>query len=221
MQYVHISDTHTVADAVATTLIQHLGAGERVAWLVSGGSAIALEVAIAEKLQPFYINYLTIGLMDERYGPRGHSDENYTQLMDAGFTLPFHRVLNGDAPEKTTSDFGAFIENILNNSDFSIGFFGIGPDGHTAGLKPHSLAVTATGPAVYYEWDDYQRITITPPVIQQLDEAVIYAVGEQKSKTLQKLIHETVLIDEQPAQVLKGVKTATLYTNLNLEPHRG
>ena len=213
MQHVHISDTHTVVDAVATTLIQHLGAGERVAWLVSGGSAIALEVSIAKQLQEHDTSRLATILMDERYGPLGHHDENYTQLMDAGFPLPLHRVLNGDSGEKTANEFGTFIKNILKDADFSLGFFGIGPDGHTAGLKPHSPAVTATSPAVYYEWDDYQRITITPPVIQQLDEAAVYAIGEQKSEALQKLMHDTISVDEQPAQVLKGVKTATLYTD--------
>lgn len=221
MQYVHISDPGSVVDTVATTLMQHLGAGERVAWLVSGGSAIALEVAIAEKLQASDTSRLEIAIMDERYDEPGHTDENYTQLMNASFSLPLHRVLTGEPPEKTASEFGTFIENLLNNSDFSLGFFGIGPDGHTAGIKPHSPAVTATNPAIYYEWDDYQRITITPPLIRQLDEAVIYAVGEQKSQALQKLMHDTISVDEQPAQVLKAVKTATLYTNLNLEPHRG
>lgn len=216
MKSVHISSPEIVIEYVVNTLIQHLERGESVVWLLAGGSTIALEVEVAKKLAQHDTSRLSTLLADERYGPPGRADENYTQLINAGFTLPIERILSGVSAEETAAAFGVRVEQLLGKADFSLGVFGIGTDGHTAGIKPRSPSVTSREPAIFYEWDDYERITITPQVIRQLDEAVIYAVGSEKLSTLQTLMNETVPLEIQPAQVLKDIKTATLYTDNTL-----
>lgn len=213
MRYVHTQTPEPVIEYVVDTLSLHLRMGERVVWLLSGGSAIDLQVRIAQALQPLDTSRLYISLIDERYGSLDHKDENYAQLMNAGFPLAVHRVLAGESAETTAKRFGEQIEQALQTADFSLGMFGIGADGHVLGIKPDSPAITSTEPAVFYEWDDYQRITITPPTIRRLDEAIIYAVGSEKTATLRALLYETVPVADQPAQILKDIKTSTLYTD--------
>lgn len=213
MKYVKITTSTIVIDHVVKTLSSHLRSGEHVAWFISGGSAIELEVRIAQALQTHGTSRLHVGLVDERYGPVGHKDENYIQLMNAHFPFFVHRVLSGESAAKTAKAFGTQTKQALDRADFSLGIFGIGTDGHTAGIKPHSPAITSSEPALYYEWEDYQRITITPPLIHQLDEVIIYAMGSDKADTLHSLLHEDVAITDQPAQLLKNSRLSTLYTD--------
>ena len=216
MKYVHIQTIDIVIEHVTTLLREHLRSGERVVWLLSGGSAIKLQVRIAQALQTLDVSNLYVGLTDERYGPRGHMDENYTQLTEALFPFYIHRVLKGKSGEATAAEFGKSIEEAIKNADFSLGMFGIGADGHAVGIKAGSPAVASTKPALYYKWDDYERVTLTPPTIRQLDEAIIYASGADKAEALRTLVHKNVSINEQPAQLLKEVPVSTLYTTLEL-----
>lgn len=213
MKYIHITSPDIVIQNTTATLLEHLEAGERVAWLLAGGSAIPFEAKVAQALQAHDTSRLLVLSADERYGLPGHADENYVQLMDAGFPLPIGRILTGASAEDTARAFGAQVERMLSEADFALGVFGVGADGHTTGIKPGSPAVTSTDPAVCYQGSDFQRLTITPPIIRRLDEAIIYAVGNEKTATLRSLLHETLPLDTQPAQVLKEVKTSTLYTD--------
>ena len=217
MKYVAVQTIDPIIRHAANTISTHLLAGKRVTWLLSGGSAIELEVRIAQALQTHDVSRLFISLVDERYGPVGHSNENYTQLMNAHFPLFITRVLTGDSPEKTAKNFGDKIATAIKNADYSLGIFGIGADGHTAGIKASSPATASTKPALYYEWDDHQRITLTPPTIQQLDEAIIYAFGSEKLATLRELVKKNTSIDKQPAQLLKHIAASTLYTDNDLD----
>lgn len=198
-------------DYASCVLSSHLLSGERVVWLLSGGSAIDLEVRIAQKLQTLDLTRLRVGMVDERYGPAGRKDENYVQLMNAYFPLYIDRILTNNSPEATAKTFGKRINRALDEADFSFGIFGIGRDGHTAGIKPNSPAATSTETAVYYESDDYRRITLTPQTIRRLDEVIVYAVGHEKIDTLRALLRTEIPIVNQPAQALKEVANCTLY----------
>lgn len=221
MKIISPTDLLEVAERIADTLQAHLLKGETVTWLLSGGSALGLETAAARLLneRKAPMQTLRVSLVDERYGAVNHADENWSQLLHHGFTLPgatLYRVLQGTSPEETTQAFGRTIHQWLKTSDYSLAVLGIGADGHTAGIKAHSPAVTETDAACYYEWDDYRRITLTPSLLSGLDEAIIYAMGEEKKETLQALITIDMPPSKQPAQVLKRIKKSTLYTDTPL-----
>lgn len=217
MKYVHIQTIEPVINHAVKALSSRLLTGQRVAWLLSGGSAIELEVRIAQSLQSLDVSRLHVGLIDERYGPMGHKDENYLQLMNAFFPFYIERVLSHKSGKDTAKSFGLATEKTLKKVDYSLGIFGIGADGHTAGIKPGSPAVNSREAAVYYEWDDHQRITLTPPTIRQLSEAIIYAAGSEKADALNQLIQKDLPPGEQPAQILKDIKTSTLYSDVTLD----
>lgn len=204
------------AEHLARVISTHLAAGEHVLWLLSGGSGSNVVIETAKLLSSVNLQNLSVTLTDERFGPVGHPDENWQHFLDRHLTLPgatLYRPLIGVDRHATTEAFATWIEAHLNASDYAIGLFGIGGDGHTAGIKPHSTAVDAPTWAADFTGDDFERITITPRAISQLDEAVIQASGADKTQTLNTLLHSVVDINEQPAQILKSVPVCALYTD--------
>jgi 6-phosphogluconolactonase/glucosamine-6-phosphate isomerase/deaminase len=175
-----IGDTGTVVNYLVATIGDQLDRGQTVLWLVPGGSAIELAAAVSQGLTAHDTSKLTVSLTDERYGLVGHADSNWQQLGQAGFHIPgaqMQPVLTGADIAATTQAFASFTDAMLETADYRLGFFGIGPDGHTAGILPGSPAVDSPAAAVAYDGGQFQRITMTPAAIRQLDEAVVYAVG--------------------------------------------
>lgn len=222
MNYIAISSTAPVSEYLTKHLIRALSSNKPVTWLVPGGSAIAVAIEVSNNLSTAGIDLsnLSVTLTDERYGEPGNPNENYSQLLDQGFNVPgakFHRVLkSGSSREEVTLAFAETLSHLLNESSYSIGLFGVGADGHTAGLKPHMVNMATDNFAASFTGSDFERITLTPRAIKMLDKAVIYAVGDEKQPALSSLYYEEVSSSEQPAQVLKSVRDCTLFTDVNI-----
>lgn len=217
MTFWTIDSPELVANYLAEEIGRRLHKGQRVLWLVAGGSAVSSAARASKQLvqEGISLERLTVTLTDERYGKPGHADSNWQQLLDAGFSLPgatLHPVLAGKDMEATATDFEEFLEGELGKVDYRMGLLGIGADGHTSGILPGSSAVQAKGLVHAYDGGDYQRITTTSAALKQLDEAVVYAVGEAKWPVLDQL-ETDMSIDEQPAQILKHVPKLTICTD--------
>lgn len=217
MEYLPSDDPITAAaEHLARVIKDHLDTGDQVFWLLSGGSGIKVVLKTAQLLTGVDLSRLSATLSDERYGAVGHIDENWQQLLDGGLNLPgatLYRPLVDQDRTTTTDEFGAWIMQQMTTAHYKIGLFGIGSDGHTAGIKPHSDAVKTTAWAESFTGDDFERITITPLTISQLDEAVIQASGSDKIPALKTLLYDSIDIADQPAQILKSVPKCTLYTD--------
>jgi 6-phosphogluconolactonase/glucosamine-6-phosphate isomerase/deaminase len=210
-----VSSTDPVVEYITGALTQRLAKNKRVLWLVPGGSSIAVAVAVSQKLTDVPLDKLAVTLTDERYGEVGHADSNWRQLSEAGFKLSGARlrpVLTGASFDATVISFAEILEEELDRADYRLGFFGMGPDGHTAGILPGSPAVEADDLTEGYEAGPLTRITMTPAAIECLDEAVVYAVGEAKWPVLDQLDGE-IDFATQPAQALKSVPQLTIFND--------
>jgi 6-phosphogluconolactonase/glucosamine-6-phosphate isomerase/deaminase len=208
------------AESVAKTVKNHLIKDERVLLLLSGGSGITIAIKVSQKLQGINLSKLYISLTDERYGKIGHKDENWQQLIDAGFKLTdtnLYRPLINKNIQETTTEFNVWLSSQLKLADYKIAIFGIGSDGHTAGIKPYSSAVSSPDNIMSFIGDDFERITMTFNAIKQLDEAVIQVSDNSKQSIIHSLISSELPLNEQPAQILKTIPRATLYTNIKGE----
>lgn len=207
------AEVEDVAQFISSSILRHLQAGNFVLFFVSGGSSIAVGVRVSELLQGHPHGNLTVTLMDERYGPVGHPDSNWQQLLDQGFSLPEAKlvpVLAGENIEMTAERFNTILDTELRKDSYKIGLFGIGLDGHTAGILPRSPALDSKDFACYYQSEKFARITITEKAIERLDEAVVATKGEEKLKVLESLAGQ---VDKniQPAQILKKVPLLTIF----------
>jgi len=215
MRFVKVDSPLPAATIIAQAISAHLNQHRTVLWLVSGGSAIDVAVTARKQLTG-NLNHLTVMLMDERYGPPGHPESNWQKLLDAGFDmngLHSYPTLTGKDMDKTTQDFSEAFSQAVQQASFTIGLFGIGPDGHTAGILPESPAVSSQKIVAAYNGPDFQRITIAPAAFTEIDEALVYAMGEQKRAALEDL-HTEKPISEQPAQLLKRIPSVTIFNNL-------
>ena len=216
MQFV-LADAATGVRQLSELLRQSLAAGKRTLWLVPGGSNIPIAVEVMMAVPEKLTKKLTIMLGDERYGPVGHAGSNAEQLRGAGFEFKhatFIPVLIGEPLQSTAKKYEDVAQKHFTDNELLVGQFGIGADGHSAGILPHSPGATAIGElTVGYEWSDYPRITLTFPAIRQLHVAYAFAYGEGKRRALQRLRDETVPLAEQPAQILKAIRESYVYND--------
>jgi len=213
------TDVETPAKFLAESILRQLESGKKVLWFATGGSSIpvVIETAriIGKSSHSGICRNLHITLTDERYGPQGHPNSNWKQLIDKGFNLPDAKlihILTGRDIVETTKTFNAILKQELAEMTFKIGLFGIGADGHTAGILPGSPAIDSECLAYSYTAPLFERITITLEVIDQLDEAVVFMQGEQKWHIISDL-EKDIPVSVQPAQILKVIPTLTIFTD--------
>lgn len=160
---------------------------------------------------------LIVTLMDERYGPLGHADSNWQQLIGAGIDFgraQAYPVLQEALDiEATTRMFELTLEDALQKADVVIGQFGMGNDGHTAGILPASAAVSAEGLAVHYHTETFDRITMTFEALKRVDLAYCFAYGKDKAAALKQLHTKKLSLTKQPAQVFKQLPQVYLYND--------
>lgn len=212
MVFKKVASIDPVAAFVAGLLLQSLEADNRTLWLVPGGSAIAVTVAVSKLLEGQDLHNLYVTLTDERYGPVGHPDSNWRQMEEAGVRLPGARmipILDGQDQATATAAFDRTLQALLPGVEYRIGLFGMGADGHTAGILPGSPAVDSPAFAAGYDAGLFRRITITPKTIALLDAAVVYGIGHEKAAAFDAL-ETTQPLAVQPAQALKTVPHLTI-----------
>lgn len=216
LRYYKISSYEPVCAYLCLTISRHLASGKKVLWLVTGGSSMPMAVEVSKRLQGPNLKNLSVTLTDERWGPVGHPDSNWQQLQNLGFKLDdanLYPVLQGKSFEETVDDYNQMIKRTLSDSNYKIGFIGIGADGHAGGIQPGSPAVTSKELVVGYNGHDFRRLTLTPKAIIRLDEVVTYAVGEAKHPVLGRLEHSYPLI-AQPVQAFKRTKKFSVFNDI-------
>jgi 6-phosphogluconolactonase/glucosamine-6-phosphate isomerase/deaminase len=229
MKSIHAENADGGAHELAAKIMASLERGKKVLWLVPGGSNIAVAVfvmktirkgeptsAFSEGAPIRALANLTVALTDERYGPVGHPDSNWEQLIDAGFdfdnvnAIP---VLRGLPLDETVSAYGDEMRSAFERADAVIGHFGIGADGHIAGILPHSPAVAEPGPVNGYEAGAYTRITLTPAILRRVTAAFAFAFGSSKAKAIRDLRDAALPLEDQPAQILNMLGEAYLFSD--------
>lgn len=224
---------------VITTLTQKISDkinhNEPVLFLVSGGSSANIAVAVCDKLIEQFTKQIklpllfTLSLIDERYGEVGHDNSNWTLLESLGlqnqafmtFPVLSHTNQTQNSLASSIERFNAFLMQAVKKRELGnlsiYGLFGIGKDGHTAGILPDSPAAIDDGihMAIGYKSALFTRITITPTFFKFIDYGIVWAGGEEKLDALRQFQH-LVPPSIQPAQYLKNMQEIELFTDVHL-----
>jgi 6-phosphogluconolactonase/glucosamine-6-phosphate isomerase/deaminase len=214
-------NTGVAAHEIAKTICDGLFAGKRVLWLVSGGSNLAVEKDIMDMVRNHangHLGGLAIMPIDERYGHPGHDDSNVQQLRDAGFEpggATLVDVLLHDTPfDETVSFYNELVNTALANATLVVGQFGMGADGHVAGIKPDSPAADSDAATVTgYDWTDYRRLTLMPTALRQITVGFLLAYGEDKKKALSQLQQNKLPFHKLPAVLLYEIPDMYVYND--------
>jgi 6-phosphogluconolactonase/glucosamine-6-phosphate isomerase/deaminase len=216
MQYIYSADAQLAIEHLVQRITTLLNEGKKVLWLVSGGSGGKVTVEVSKELLDTNLKDLYVTLSDERYGDVDHANENWNLLLQDGLLLPgatLYRPLQGLSRQKTTERYNEWITDTTKSVNYVIGIFGIGSDGHTAGIKPYSDVVEAEAFVADFTGEDFERMTITPAYFDHIDEAVIQAFGADKHAVIQQLQTQELFAAAQPAQLLKNIPVATFYSD--------
>ncbi len=221
MNFVYSTDPSQGISDLGAKITELLNTNKKVLWLLAGGSNIPIAVDVMKRVRANIssdkLSYLTLALSDERYGQVGHADSNWQQLTETDFDFSGIKalsIIHGESLEKTISDYAAAIEPVLKSTDYIISQFGLGSDGHIAGILPRSPATHASGLVTGYVAQPFTRISLTFDVLRQIDVAYGFVFGAAKGEALHTLDDEILSVVEQPAQILREIPEVYIYQDV-------
>lgn len=215
----------TCVDAVKAAkdyLLKQLNESEgHILLLLSGGSCLNPVREVFKQLDKDTLSRIDIAQIDGRYVDIGAEGSNWRQIKEAlgskldktDAKLAF--LNTGDAPEDIAISYEMELTSLLGSADYVIGIYGVGTDGHIAGMlptkNPEDFTRFLDGRLVVdYEAHDYVRMTTTQELITRLDEALLFACGPAKVQTIEKL-DKNLPAHKHPLQLLKDAKRATIF----------
>ncbi len=155
---------------------------------------------------------------DERLVPPDHADSNYAMARLALFDrvpIPAAQIHRIDGERRDAADAATAYDAALRRA-FAIGpaawpifdlvLLGVGPDGHTASLFPHTaaldvrdrLAAAAVAPAA-----PTARVTLTYPVLNAARAAILLVNGEDKAVAVARAFDDAVPVADCPVRGLR------------------
>lgn len=148
---------------------------------------------------------------DERAVPPNHPDSNYAMAMERGgfvhMNIKKENIFRMVAEENIESNAAAYqkrLEEVLGKRPLDLIMLGIGEDGHTASLFPHTEAihtpqntlVTANFVPAHNSW----RMTFTAHLINRAKNISIYALGSAKGAIIERMLTTKYNPEELPIQ---------------------
>ncbi len=199
--------------------------------MLSAGSAFEILDYVGEKALG---ENLTVSVLDERFSIEADVN-NFLNLQKLDFyTLALNKNVNffGSLPrpgEKIT-DLAARFENNLktwkkeNPSGVIIASFGMGPDGHTAGIFPESDETKFAGLMQNEPWvvgynvgnkHKYSdRVTTTITFFKEINFGIGFICGQGKKTAFNALNTNALPINLLPALALKEIKNLEIFTDI-------
>ncbi|HVN93153.1 MAG TPA: 6-phosphogluconolactonase [Terracidiphilus sp.] len=170
---------------------------------------------------------LDLWWVDERCVPPDDTDSNYRMtraaLLDHVPLKPeqIHRIEGEREPDDAAASYEADLKKTfaLTGADlprFDLIQLGMGPDGHTASLFPHTDALGVTdrlATANYVEKLDTWRITLTRPVINHARHVFFLIAGPDKAMILNQVMEGPLDPERLPSQFIapsNGILTLLL-----------
>ncbi len=151
---------------------------------------------------------------DERYVPHDDARSNVgmarEQLIN-NVPVPkenVHPVPYLDTAEISAEVYGKELHSFFEGEypEFDLIYLGLGTNGHTASLFPHTPVLKKTKPwyaSVYLEVQHMYRTTLTRPAINNARNIAFIVFGEKKADIVKGIIEGPKKSDEWPAQYIK------------------
>ncbi len=228
-----IANPEALAQAAAAEFVQQanraIAATGRFTVALSGGStpkslyALLATPSWREQV-PWQQVYFFWG--DERHVPPDHPDSNYRMTQErllSQVPIPpenVHRIKTErpDASAVATEyeqELRQFFQLEANELPrFDLVLLGMGPDGHTASLFPHTQVLHEQTRLVAAPWVEKfktYRITLTPPVLNHAVHTVFFVTGAEKAETLQAVIEGDFQPENFPSQLIQPVHGTLLW----------
>ena len=150
---------------------------------------------------------------DERNVPPTDPESNAGMARESLTGQPFvnqssvYRI-KGELPaEQAAAEYEQTLRSLFPGAAtfpaFDLVLLGLGPDGHTASLFPHSPALAERSRWVTANWVEKfrtHRITLTFPVLNAASEVLFLVTGEDKAWALREVLRGRAAVEEIPAR---------------------
>lgn len=186
---------------------------------VSGGTTPkAMFALLADRSSPYFVRVpwskLHLFWVDERCVPPTDDESNYKMTSEAMLSkvpLPVvqvHRMEGELDPQIAASRYEAEIRTEFGSDHpvFDLVLLGMGDDGHTASLFPHTQALVAMVPLVvanHVPQKETWRITLTWPVINRGREVAFLIEGAGKAQVLDDVLLGAYDPEAKPSQLIR------------------
>ncbi len=189
---------------------------------ISGGTTPKTMFALlADPGEPFLKSVpwdrIELYWVDERCVPPDNVESNYRMTREALLSkvpLPAERVhrMEGELePEVAAARYESTIRNTFRlegaeTPTFDLVLLGMGDDGHTASLFPHTEALHEMSHIVvpnHVPQKDTWRITLTWPVINQGREVAFLIEGTGKAEAVQEVFRGPYEPETYPSQIIR------------------
>ena len=199
---------------------------------ISGGSTPkAAFQLLGDPAQPWRARMtwdrLDLYWVDERSVPPNDPDSNYRMtreaLLDHAPLKPeqIHRMEGELDPEAAAARYESELRNGFRlegaeTPTFDLIALGMGPDGHTASLFPHTAALSEIGRLVvanHVQNKDAWRVTLTWPVINHARSVFFLIAGEDKAAVVHEVFIGPRDAERLPSQLIRpasGILTLIL-----------
>jgi len=197
---------------------------------ISGGSTPkTMFQMLADPAKPYLTEVPWDGLqlfwVDERCVPPDHADSNFRMTREAMLDhVPLaaeriHRMEGELEPAVAAARYESTIRNVFKlegaeTPTFDLVLLGMGDDGHTASLFPHTealneMALIVTANPVPQK--DTWRITLTWPVINQARQVAFLIEGEAKADVLHDVLLGPYDPETRPSQLIRPASGELLF----------
>jgi 6-phosphogluconolactonase len=199
---------------------------------ISGGSTPRAAFALlADPAEPWRARMpwskLDLWWVDERCVPPDDPDSNYRMtretMLDHVPLKPeqIHRIEGELEPEAAAARYESELRNAFRLEGAELPRFdavqlGMGPDGHTASLFPHTQALFELGRlavANHVQAKDSWRVTLTWPVINRGSQVFFLIGGKDKAQILKEVFTGPRDVERLPSQFIRpagGILTLLL-----------
>lgn len=157
---------------------------------------------------------------DERPVPETDPESNYHMAMEAGFkSLPIpkkqiYRMCAEENIEQNALAYEKKIREVLKGRGFDFILLGMGEDGHTASLFPHTGALHVKEHLVFAndvpQLNSY-RMTLTYPCINSASASVIFILGASKKEVVAKVLAGRDQFELYPVQAVGTKENKALW----------
>jgi 6-phosphogluconolactonase len=221
-----------VADEIVASLGERIAENGSASLVLSGGSTpgeIYRALALPPRSTELEWNKVRLYLGDERWVPeddvRSNAKLARDTLISALPTQPgkiiFVNTTLGSVEESGRDYEKRIQENEGKEPVFDLMLLGLGEDGHTASLFPHSpLLNEKDGVArAAVHTDGSPRVTLTPKAITSARKILFIVKGASKGEAVKKALAETGSIADCPARLHTKAANVTWYLDTAAAAH--
>lgn len=181
--------------------------------LSGGQTPLPLYEKLSEPSNALLVNWPLVEVFwgDERPLPPSDPESNYGATL-AYFNVPpldrakKHRLIaDCEDLESSAANYEKLVRATCSDARFDLVLLGVGDDGHTASLFPHTKALNEEKrlftPNFIPERKSW-RMTITYPAIEQARSVYVLVIGKGKAKILKQIFYGEYRPEDFPAQRL-------------------